>query len=207
MNYQEQRQLEQLNKQIFDGIVSSVPANDFIDYYVSHNQKETLEHFGLRNVKQLRKILEHFNYDFTKPKPSKFKGKASARSHESYIEAGKKSAATQRATWANKTEAEKEAWAQKQSLAHLNSPTFKEKITASNKAYRESLSAEEEARQNELRRNSMKAWWANLSEEEKITQISNINQIYIILDQNKYSHGVKFVVILRLEKSCIIVYI
>lgn len=173
MNYQEQRQLEQLNKQIFEDIISSVPAKDFIDYYISHNQKETLEHFGLRNLKQLRKILEYFNYDFTKPKPSKFKGKASARSHESYIEAGKKSAATQRATWANKTEAEKEAWAQKQSLAHLNSPTFKEKITASNKAYRASLSAEEEAKQNELRRTSMKAWWANLSEEEKETVMAS----------------------------------
>ena len=89
MLYREQQQIELLNKQILDTIISAVSAEEFIEYYIYHNQKETLEHFGLRNVKQLRKILEYFNYDFTKPKPSKFKGKASARSHESYVEAGK----------------------------------------------------------------------------------------------------------------------
>jgi hypothetical protein len=167
MQYQEQLQVEQLNKQIFNNIISTVSAKDFIEYYTYHTQAETLEHFGLRTLKQLRKTLEYFNYDFSQPKPSKFKGKAAARSHESYVEAGKKSAVTQRASWANKSEEEREAWSKKQSEAHLNSPSFKEKITASNRAYRASLSVEEENRQNEMRSLSMKAWWANLSEEEK----------------------------------------
>lgn len=172
MQYQEQQQIEQLNKQIFDKIISTVSAEEFIEYYMYHTQVETLEYFGLRTLKQLRKVLEHFNYDFSQPKPSKFKGKPAPRSHESYIKAGIKSAITQRTAWANKSEEERAAWSKKQSEAHLNSPSFKKKITASNKAYRASLSTEEVNKQNELRSLSMKAWWNSLSNEEKAAVIA-----------------------------------
>ena len=173
MTYEEQLQIEQLNKEIINKIITDVDPKDFINYYIYHTQKETLEYYNIRNTKQLTKILTLFGYDFSKPKPSKFKGKKAARSHESYIAGGQKSAQTQKTNWQNKSIEEKEAWSIKQSLAHLNSPLFKDKITASNRAYRASLSEEEKLRQDQMRSQSMKSWWDELSEQEK-NEILNI---------------------------------
>ena len=61
--YAKQLEIEKLNKAIIDNILNNVSAEDFIDFYIHHNQKETLEHFGLRTTKQLTKILKLFNYD------------------------------------------------------------------------------------------------------------------------------------------------
>ena len=52
MLYREQQQTELLNKQILDTIISAVSAEEFIEYYIYHNQKETLEH-----LKELKKGL------------------------------------------------------------------------------------------------------------------------------------------------------
>jgi len=170
--YAKQLEIKKLNKEIIDNIVKTISADEFITFYLYHNQKETLEHFGLRTVKQLTKILKLFNYDFSKPKPSKFKGKTAVRSHESYIAGGKKSAETQKQNWENKSEEEKEAWSIKQSLAHTNL-TYAAAKAASNKAYRASLSPEEKARQDAMRSESMKAWWGSLSKEEKNEILKN----------------------------------
>ena len=142
--YAKQLEIEKLNKAIIDNIINSVPAEDFIDFYLYHNQKETLEHFGLRTTKQLTKVLKLFNYDFSKPKPSKFKGKAAARSHESYLAGGKKSANTQKENWQNQSEEEKEAWSKKQAEAH-SSDDFKQKIKQINIDYQANLTAEQKA--------------------------------------------------------------
>lgn len=166
MTYEEQLKIEQLHQETFEYITNNIPAEEFIEYYKTHNQKETLHNYNIRTTKQLAKILKHFNYDFSFKK-SLNKGKPASRSHESYVEGGKKSSITQKRNWELKSEEEKEAWAVKQSLAHLNSPTFKYKIAMSNRAYRNSLSDEERARQDQMRRESMKAWWESLSEEEK----------------------------------------
>ena len=79
--YSKQLEIEKVNKAIIDNIINKVSAEDFIDFYIHHNQKETLEHFGLRTIKQLTKVLKLLNYDYSKPKPSKYKGKTAARSH------------------------------------------------------------------------------------------------------------------------------
>ena len=170
--YAKQLEIETLNKKIINDIISSISAEDFINFYIYHNQKETLEHFGIRTTKQLTKILKLFNYDFSKPKPSKFKGKTAARSHESYLAGGQKSAETQKQNWQNKSEEEKEAWSIKQSLAHIN-PTYASAKASLNKAYRASLSPEEKARQDSMRSESMKAWWERLSDEEKNAVMKN----------------------------------
>ena len=172
MTYEEQLKIEKLNQDTFINITENVPAEEFIDYYKTHNQKETLTKYGIRTTKQLTKILTYFNYDFSFKK-SLNKGKPASRSHESYIEGGKKSSETQKKNWETKTDEEKEAWSIKQSLAHLNSPTFKTKITESNRAYRLSLTEEERAHQDRMRSESMKNWWESLTEEERAAVQNN----------------------------------
>ena len=164
--YEQQLQIEKLNKEIIQNIIDNVGAEKFIDFYIHHNQKETLAEFGIRTTKQLVKILKLFNYDFSKPKPSKFKGKTAARSHESYILGGKKSSETQKQSWAAKSDKEKEEWSIKQSVAH-STPNYAIYKAQANKQYRAALSPEEEQRQNDLRSQSMKHWWENLTAEEK----------------------------------------
>lgn len=162
--YLKQLELEKLNKEIFDRITVEVSANDFIDFYVNHNKKETLEYYNIRTEKLLRKILEFFNYDFTKPKPSKFKGKSACRSHESYVNAGKKSAETQKQHWAEKSEDEKKAWSEKQKVGH-NTESFKKQIKQINIDYQASLS-EETKEQIKLRKSAIsKLMWSRQREE------------------------------------------
>lgn len=170
--YKQQLEIEKLNKEIIDNIIATVKPDDFIEFYLQHNQKETMVRYGIRTVKQLTKILKLFNYDFSKPKPSRFRGKSAARSHESYLAGGLKSAATQKENWQNKSEEEKEAWSIKQSIAHSNQG-YTVKKAISNKAYRASLTPEERARQDEMRRQSMKAWWEGLSQEAKDQVMQN----------------------------------
>lgn len=181
MTYEEQLKVEQLNKEIINNIIANTKPEDFISFYLTHNQKETIQEYGLRTIKQLVKILTIFNYDFSKPKPSKFKGQKSARSHESYIKGGQKSAETQKQNWENKSEEEKEAWSKKMSESHLTSLTFKDKITRSNRAFRNSLTEEQKADMDLRRSQTMKAYWESLSEEEKeILKNSNNGKTYNI---------------------------
>ena len=156
--YAKQLEIEKLNKAIIDNILNSVSAEDFIDFYLHHNQKETLEHFGLRTTKQLIKILKLFNYDFSKPKSSKFKGKTAARSHESYLVGGQKSAETQKQNWQNKSEEEKEAWSKKQAEAH-SSDDFRQKIKQININYQANLTAKQKAEKALKKSMANKATW------------------------------------------------
>lgn len=166
MTYEEQLKIEQVNKNTFEHITSNVSREEFINFYKTHNQKETLLKYNIRTVKQLTKLLKYFDYDFSFKKALN-RGKPATRTHESYINGGKKSSQTQKNAWENKTAEEKEAWSIKQSLAHLNSPTFKTKKAESNRAYRLSLTDEEKARQDRMRSESMKSWWEALTSEEK----------------------------------------
>ena len=177
MTYEKQRQIETLNSQIRQKILIEVPAENFINFYLYHNQKETMEEFGIRTVKELTKILKDFNYDFSKQKPSKFKGKKAARSHESYLAGGKKSAETQKTAWANKSDMEKEAWSEKQKIAH-NTESFKNKISEINIEYRARLSEETERKLNNKRSETMKNHIKNLSEEEFTNWINRGFKLY-----------------------------
>lgn len=162
--YAKQLEIEKLNKAIIDNILNNVSAEDFINFYLHHNQKETLEHFGLRTTKQLTKILKLFNYDFSRSKPSKFKGKTAARSHESYLAGGQKSAETQKQNWQNKSEEEKEAWSKKQAKAH-SSDNFKQKIKQININYQANLTAEQKAEKSLKKSMANKATWSQNKKE------------------------------------------
>jgi hypothetical protein len=168
MTYEEQLEAEKINKDIVRNIVENGFGHKLIDYYKTHTQKETIEEYRLRNVKVLRRALEAVGFDFEYKKHSNpLKGRKSPRSHESYVTGGAKSSATQKTAWQNKSDEEKRAWSEKQSLAHLNSPTFKDRITATNRAYRDSLSEDEVVRQNKMRSEAMKRWWSQFSEKER----------------------------------------
>lgn len=177
MTYEEQLKIEKLNKQIIQKIINENRPEEFINFYTDHTQKETIEHFGLRNVKQLRKILEIFEYDFSKPKPSHFKGKKAARSHESYIEGGKKSRQTQKGSWAQKTEEEKETWSQKMAKAH-STEAFKEKIVAINKKYQASLTEEQREQIRNIKSKTNLATW-------QVNKKEILAKSYITKKQNK----------------------
>lgn len=163
---------EAKNKDEINKVLQQYTTEQISDYYKTHNKAETAEYFNI-NQYVLIQLLKTINYDFSYKKESKFKGKSAARSHESYIAAGQKSAETQKQHWSEKSEEEKLAWSTKQSLAHLNSPTFKEKITISNKAYRNSLTQEERNKMDLQRSKTMQAYWENLSEDEKDAVMAN----------------------------------
>lgn len=168
MTYEEQLRAEKENNDIVRRITENDGGGSLIAYYKTHTQKETIDEYNLKSVKVLRKALAASGFDFEyKKRHNPLKGRKSTRSHESYVSGGAKSAVTQKTAWDNKSAEEKEAWSRKQSLAHLNSPTFKDKITASNRKYRGSLTIEEAARQNAMRSASIKRWWSQFNEDER----------------------------------------
>lgn len=168
--YQEQLKIEKLNKEIAENIIEN-RADELIEFYKKHSKKETLLKFDIRTDKQLAKILKDIGYDFSYQKKL-LKGKPSARDHKSYLDGGKKSSETQKLAWQNKSTSEKLAWSEKQSLAH-STKTYANIKAFQNKEYRDSLSKEENDKQNQLRSASMKEVWENLSEEEKNRWINN----------------------------------
>jgi hypothetical protein len=161
-----QKDIENFNKKTFTTITENVAPKEFINYYISHTQKETCEYFGINGVRQLTKILKTFNYDFSKRKPSKFKGKSATRSHESYINGGKKSSETQKNNWAKKSKEEKDARKEKQAQAH-SSEEFKTKIKQINIDYWNNLNPDRKKEINELKSISAKEYWNSLSQEEQ----------------------------------------
>lgn len=165
MTYEEQLRIEMLNRQIVQNITTEIGAEKFINFYLEHNQKETMAEFGIRTTKQLTKILKLFNYDFSKPKPSRFKGKPAVRSHESYVAGGKKSASTQKAAWDNKSKEEKLAWSEKQKVAHATE-TYMTNIRRANFEYRERLADLEKQTMDLRRSETMQKYIKSLSESE-----------------------------------------
>ena len=177
MTYEEQLKIEALNKQIMQRILAEVTSEEFINFYLCHNQKETMEEYGIRTIKELTKILTAFNYDFSKSKPSKFKGKKAARSHESYIAGGQKSKETQKQSWENKSIEEKLAWSEKQKIAH-STENFKTKIAEVNREYQKNLSENEKKKLNAKRSGTMKSHINNLSDEEFAEWINRGFKLY-----------------------------
>lgn len=195
--YEKQLEIEKLNKEIIQHIIDTTRPEDFINFYLTHNQQETMTKYGIRTTKQLTKVLKIFNYDFSKPKPSKFKGKTASRSHESYIAGGQKSAKTQKQSWEQKSAEEKENWSQKQKEAH-SSKEFKQKIKQININYQKNLTKEQKEIIVQKKRVANKATWDQNKKEilEKAYQTkkanksfnsSQIEDIYYEKLCNKYS--------------------
>ena len=159
MTYEEQLKIEQQNKEI----LASLDGEALIEFYKTHNRKETKEKFGIRTDKQLVKALTIFGYDFSIKKALN-KGKPSTRSHESYIEGGKKSAATQQKHWEEKSDEEKDAWSKLQIAAHSSEET-RQKISLANQRYQASLTPEQKEEIRRRKRSINRAVWVERGEE------------------------------------------
>ena len=159
---QKEKELE--NKTIIEEAISK--KDKLIEFYNTHSYQETIDAFNLKRYGLLKKVLILINYDFSYKKTHSItKGKPSKRSHESYINGGKKSRETQKENWKNKSEEEKSEWSQKMRDSH--GEEFKNLISNINTEYYKNLSQEVKNELNSKRSESCKQWWYSLSEENK----------------------------------------
>ncbi len=165
---QKEKELE--NKRIIEETLER--GEELKEYYTNHSYKETIEYFNIKSYKLLKKILILLNYDFNLKKDNPVtKGKPSSRSHESYIEGGKKSGQTQRENWNNKSDKEREEWSLLMKESH--GEEFKQIISSINKEYYNNLSKEAKEEIKLKQSKASKDWWNSLSKEEKKSFISN----------------------------------
>ena len=153
-------------------IIKNANAQEVAKFYNEHSYQETIDTFNLETYKNLVRVLKSINYDFSYKKThSVTKGKPSKRSHESYINGGKKSRETQKKNWENKSEEEKSEWSQKMRDSH--GEEFKNLISNINIEYHKNLSQDVKDEINSKRSESCKQWWSSLSEEEKLNIVHN----------------------------------
>jgi len=172
-----QTAVEQRNSLAIQTVLTSYTTQQVIDTYIKNSASECVKIFNLSSTKQLVKLLNLCNYDFSGNLPSRTKGKPSVRSHESYVLGGSKSAETQQKAWLNKTEEERQAWANKMSTSHLTAH-YKELKSEQNRQKWFARSAEEQAEINKKRSESMKKVVANLSEQDFSAWVANKFKIY-----------------------------
>ena len=96
-----------------DSLKQVVPREELIKYYIVQNNTfiDTMSHFNLEFRKDLRQLLNF--YDIQKTPKQRAKNNNFVRSHEEYIEYGKKSSKTQKEAWNKKSEEEKIKWSEK----------------------------------------------------------------------------------------------
>lgn len=162
MTYDEQLQIQELNKNIINNILAKYTKAEINEYYFNHTQKESLEYFGLRTIKQLVKLLKLTGYDFSQAKPTfrncnKIENK---RSHESYVMGGKKSAETQKQNWQKRTDEEKAAWSNKMKESHSSEET-RQLLSAINKKRFADMTEEEMLEYAAIRSKANKDKWAS----------------------------------------------
>ena len=139
----------------------------FVEYYYTHTNNETMERYGIDGgTRILLKALQgcHYDPDYKKTH-NVMAGRKSSRSHESYVQGGRKSGNTQKKSWASKSKDEMEAWSSLMSKTHGDD--FKKRISKINKDYYVALPDDERKAMNKKKGDSCKRWWASLSTEEK----------------------------------------
>ena len=133
----------------------TINKNDLIQYYIieNHSYIETMEHFSLTCRKDLRLLLTE--YKISKDPKMTAKYTKRNRSHESYVNGGKKSSITQKKNWNEKSELEKQLWSDLQKESH-SSEHFRKRISEINKEYRKNISEDIESERNKRRSESCK---------------------------------------------------
>jgi len=139
-------------------------------FYIAenHNYKDSAKHFGI-TARKFMSIIQ--SYGISKRSMGQVAKTVVTRTHESYVSGGKKSSDTQRRNWEQKSDEEKSAWSRKMSESHKTAQ-YQSIKALQNSAYRSSLTDEENAKQNQMRSESMKEYWASLSKEEKDEKIA-----------------------------------
>ena len=185
MNYSEQLQIQELNKNIINNILVKYTKDEINEYYFNHTRKETVEYFGLRTIKQLIKLLKLTGYDFSQTKPTlmNWTKVENRRSHESYVNGGKKSAETQRQHWQEKTDEEKTEWSNKMKESHSSEET-RQLLRKVNKEHWANMTEEEKRKHAEIRSIANKNKWAVKEELElrnkKINETKSKNHSFNI---------------------------
>lgn len=137
-------------------------SEKIVEFYSTHSRKETLEHFGISQTSFYRIIG-----DYKKPKEAiKYNNKG--RTHESYVNGGKKSALTQKKNWENKSDTEKKEWAERCRDAQLNmsEEDIKNKVQKALDTYN-SKTSEEIAEINKKRGESVRTYWDSISPDDR----------------------------------------
>lgn len=169
-----QKEKEAKNRETIESLVNI--KDEFVEYYYSHTNRETMERYGIEGgTKILLKALKACKYDPTyKRNHNVMKGRKSTRSHESYVQGGKKSSDTQKKSWQMKSDEERESW--KQLMKDSHGEEFCKKISLINKNYQAQLSDEERKEKNAQRSISCSNWWKSLPPDKKKALIqSNID--------------------------------
>lgn len=144
-------------------IAETIDREDLRSYYRNHLKSDTADHFKV-SEQQLYYILKFYGIK------KDMKG-ISTRTHDSYLEGGKKSSKTQKESWCNKSDREKLEWSEKQKIAH-STQDFKEKISKINKDYLRNLDENVKNERYHRVSQSCKSWWYNnFTEEERKEQI------------------------------------
>ena len=146
-----------------DELKARINKEDLFDYYIVQNNDfhKTAIYFEINPEQVLHDLLKY--YGIKKSAKLARKNNTYKRSHNEAIEIGKKSAKTQKNNWANKSDAEKIVWSEKQKIAH-NTDNFKQKISQINKDYRLNLDEETKQKRNTQRSATEKKTWAENKE-------------------------------------------
>lgn len=158
-----------------DQLKTVVSKEELISYYIVQNKSfiETMAKFNLQVRKDLRQLLNYYGIRKS-PKQRAKNNKSPKRTHEQYIEYGKKSSITQKESWKNKSDKEKEEWSKKQKIAH-STDKFKKNISEINKEYNKNLDSSTKEERNKKRSASCKKSWSNpqLIEKQRATAQRN----------------------------------
>lgn len=139
----------------------------FIDYYINenHTQVETAEHFNISR-KKVNSLIKEFNCNKDKKIAAKHRKQ---RSHDSYVSGGQKSSLTQKHSWVNKSQEEKDKWSNlcREAQNKIDKSKQLEKVEKSRNTYN-LKSIDEKNFINLKRSNSLKEYWNNLSKNDHI---------------------------------------
>lgn len=143
-----------------DTLKIQVNKEDLIQYFIidNHSFIETMKYFNLPLRNDLVVLLKYYKIAKTPKQSAKYAKRT--RTHESYLEGGKKSALTQKQFWGNKSDKEKKEWSDKQKIAH-STQSFRENISKINIEYQKNLDQKTKDYQNKQRSNSCKKAWSN----------------------------------------------
>ena len=141
--------------------------DELFAYYDTHSYKDTLKKFDIPSYKKLSFVLKSLDYDFSRKKGNSImKGRPSSRSHDSYVEGGKKSSLTQKSNWERKSDEDKDAWSNLMRESH-SSEEYKSLKSKSQREWYASLSEDEKREYARIRGERSKEFWDSLSEERK----------------------------------------
>lgn len=157
-----------------DSLKRIVSKEMLMNYYIveNHSYTDTLAHFNLATRKDLRLLLNLYGIAKDHKKSAKYAKRS--RTHESYVEGGKKSSATQKKNWSEKSESEKQAWSEMQKIAH-STDHFKTTLSQKLREYNQALDEETRVERNIRRAESCRKAWENpkLVQTQKATAKAN----------------------------------